>query len=230
MLREDEARVWMLAAAALVKIGSSAVQPLLDVLPDEAEPVQILMVEVLGQIGDVRAADVLIPILNSTVSGLRAAAAIALARFGAPVVKPLLAALTCFPQQDFPRSAAQVLRAIRQPAIRQLLILMAESDEPHRSQAAWMLGRIGAPAVPGLLRLLETAHAPVRYAAACALGLTGSHAAVPALVRQLEDIDRLPTGMRVCDAAVQALEVIATPEASAAASKWRKLHTGREPE
>lgn len=224
VLREDESQVWMLASAALFKIGKPVVEPLLKALPGEAASVQILLVEILGQIGDVRAADALIEALHSPSDGLRAAAAIALARLGAPGVKPLLSALSRFQQPDFQRHAADVVRVIGQPAIRELLLLMAEGSEPERSQAAWLLGRIGAPAVPGLLRMLEANHVPVRYAAAWALGKTGSHAAVPALVRHLNDEDKLPsTGMRVCDVAAWALEVIATPEAAAAARAWREL-------
>lgn len=116
-LRNENHSVWMLAAAALVKIGYPAVPALLNVLEvkRESESVQMLVVEVLGQIGHPDAIKPLIATLESESSPLRTAVAIALVRIGSGVTTPLLAVLSGTKSPSFRQGAIAILRQIGEP-------------------------------------------------------------------------------------------------------------------
>jgi HEAT repeat protein len=116
-LRSENHSVWMLAAAALVKISYPAVPALLNVLEvkRESESVQMLVVEVLGQIGHEAAIKPLIATLESESSPLRTAAAIALVRIRSGVTTPLLAVLSEAKSPSFRQDAIAILRQIGEP-------------------------------------------------------------------------------------------------------------------
>jgi len=113
-LRDEDGLIWRLAAGVLVKIGAPAVQPLLAALTTrrESEAVQILLVEILGQIGDTRAAETLIQTLDSESSPLRTAAAVALVRIGPAATPVLLAALAESRSDTFRQHAIPILKQI----------------------------------------------------------------------------------------------------------------------
>ena len=116
-LRSGNQAVWMLAAAALVKIGFLAVAPLLNVLEfkRENEAVQMLVVEILGQIGHKDAIKPLIATLESESSPLRTAAAVALVRIGSAVTAPLLRVLSETKSSTLRQYAIPILKQIGEP-------------------------------------------------------------------------------------------------------------------
>jgi len=116
-LRSPEPSVWTLAAGIAVKIGAPAVQPLLDALQAkrESEAVQILIVEILGQIGDIRAIDALIQTLESESSLLQTVAALALTRIGEVAVEPLLKAVSDTQSAVIRQYATSILEHIGTP-------------------------------------------------------------------------------------------------------------------
>ncbi len=116
-LRSENQSVWMLAAAALVKIGLPAVSPLLNVLEfkRENEAVQMLVAEILGQIGHEAAINHLIATLESESSPLQTAAAVALVRIRSGVTTPLLTALSETKSPSFRQYAIPILKKIGEP-------------------------------------------------------------------------------------------------------------------
>lgn len=86
-----------------------------------------------------------------------------------------------------------------------------------------MLGEIGGSAVERLINALYSNDSQVRYTVALALGQMKSKAAVPDLMKRLDDVSYVgASGKRVCDAAADALERIGTEEALNAAHKWTR--------
>jgi len=76
-----------------------------------------------------------------------------------------------------------------------------------------------------LLNALYADDTQVRYAAVLALGQMRSEAAVPDLIKRLNDeAYTSETGKRVCDAAATALERINTKAATSAIKGWRGRH------
>lgn len=221
-LRHESPQVWKLAAAALVKIGRPAVSRLLQALEREDETARVLIIEILAQIGDPSAIPAYMHALASPDRAVVTAAALALARSGHDAVNPLLIAAHNFQNRTIQRHAVEVLKALGEVSVAPLLELMRIGTDLERNQAAWILGRIGKPAVPGLLEALQHADARVRYAAAWSLGYTRSRAAVPALTLLLSDEAHTPAGMRVCDAAAKALEMIASTRALEQVRDWRR--------
>ncbi len=221
-LRHDSPQVWKLAAAALVKIGRPAVPLLLQALQRENENYAVLVIEILAQIGDPSAIPAYMHALASSDRAVVTAAALALARSGREAVNSLLVAAHNFQNKTVQRHAVEVLKALGETSVGPLLELVQIGTELERNQAAWILGQIGKPAVPGLLEALQHKDVRVRYAAAWALGYARARAAVPALTQLLSDENRTPTGMRVCDAAAKALEMIASTRALEQVRDWKR--------
>lgn len=107
-----------------------------------------------------------------------------------------------------------------------LLEALRDSDYLVSDAAAAALGRAGAPAVPGLLAALDDDNPDVRGRVVEALGKIGDPAAVPELIRLLQD-ERTPgrESQRICDVAAAVLEQIGTPEAVEALAAWRGIPT-----
>jgi len=92
--RKDYLVVRSKAAEALVKIGASAVNPLIATLKEENNYMQSTAAEVLGKIGDKRAVEPLIAAIKDKDSDLRREDVIALGKIGDKrAVEPLIAAL-----------------------------------------------------------------------------------------------------------------------------------------
>jgi hypothetical protein len=142
-------------AAVVARIGPPAVPPLIDLLPREAARTRIRWIDVLGDIGDPRAAPALARECRSHEDWrVRASAAAALGRTGGS------------------------------GALEALLGASRDSDPFVRARAAASLGKLGdARAVDALVDLLETSHASgdpaqsivARESGAALRSLTGQH-------------------------------------------------------
>jgi HEAT repeat protein len=179
------------AAEALVKIGASAVEPLIAALKDRDSDVRIAAVEALGKIGDTRAVEPLIAALKDRDSHVCIAAVKALGKIGdTRAVEPLIAALK--DRDRFVRYAAvEALGKIGDTrAVEPLIAALKDSDSILRKVAAEVLGKIGDPrAVEPLIAALNDSDSGVRKVAAEALGMIGDPRAVEPLIAALNDSD-----------------------------------------
>jgi HEAT repeat protein len=198
-----------------VRLGSPAVDPLVDALKRRGRRVRRAAAETLGKIADPRAAKPLVAALGDSDPGVRQAAAEALVKMLAPAAKPLAAALldrnatrrrlatevldrTGW-SPDRSRAGASYWIAKRQwskcvemgnSAVRPLLWALKYDEEQDRAEAALALGKIGNPrAVEPLIAVLEGEDRVVREFAAEALGQIGDPRAVKSLVAALRDDD-----------------------------------------
>lgn len=147
------------AALQLKKVGSQAVEPLIELLRHKNETVQKSAAGVLGKIGDPRAIQPLIDIAvsNHHPKELRAACDTALLAIGEPILAPLIDKL------------AQSAR---------------EQGWTTTGEAADLLGRLGDPRAAGPLEQAWQAHAADSYVVK-ALGMLEGDAGCSALVRIL---------------------------------------------
>ncbi len=219
---EDNRDTWAIASAALLMIGDKAVPGLMEAARSRNIQLQTLSIAVLGQIGDPRPVSLLVDAMESEEASLRTAAAVALIRIGTAAVVPLLEVMAAFDKPTSRRTAIEILKQIGEEAIDPLIHALYEASDLERNQAAWMLGEIGGSAVERLLNALYSHDQQVRYAAALALGQMKCEAAVPDLIKRLDDESYSDTtGKRVSDAAANALQRINTPEATAAINAWK---------
>jgi HEAT repeat protein len=223
LLGQEQGEVWPLASAALVMVGYAAIPVLLGALREENENQQLLIIGILGQIGDARAVESLTDALASENSAIYTAAAVALARIGEPSVQSLFNLLTQFDKPELRRRAHEILKQIGESAIPLLLHKLYTGSYLERTQAGWMLSEIGNPCLDALLQAMSHKDDYVRYTAATALGNIGSATAVPRLIEALADTAySRAAGNPVCHAAARSLEQIDTAEARIALAEWRK--------
>ena len=164
-----------LAAAALVGIGSRAVEPLIAVLQQPVWMARRNAVWALGALDDSRAVAPVTAALRDREPGVRENAAWALGAMDASeAVQGLLGALKDTDDR-VRKQAAWALGAIGdRAAVDGLLEALRDSNKDVREQAAWALGAIGdSRASHGLVVALKDAEADVRRQAAWALGAIG---------------------------------------------------------
>jgi len=172
---------------------------------------------ILGEVGDPRAVESLVPALKDSNWDVRRTAAWALGKIGdARAVEPLVAALQD-EDKNVRQSAAEALGKIGDPrAVEPLLSALKESDGGVRQAAAEALGQIGdARAVEPLIVALKDKDINVCHAAAAALGQIGDARAVLPLVKTLRTSARYRpiTGgvSSFCQSTARALEKIGSP-------------------
>jgi HEAT repeat protein len=164
-----------LAAAALVGIGSRAVEPLIGVLQQPLWIARRNAVWALGALDDSRAVAPVTAALRDREPGVRENAAWALGAMDASeAVQGLVGALKDVDDR-VRKQAAWALGAIGdREAVTGLLEALRDSSKEVREQAAWALGAIGdSRASSGLVAALKDSSADVRRQAAWALGAIG---------------------------------------------------------
>lgn len=82
LLKNNDKAVRSIAYDVLINFGASSVEPLIKVLNDDEVDIRILVVALLGDIGDSRALEPLIEILDENDADLQKAAALALGKIG----------------------------------------------------------------------------------------------------------------------------------------------------
>ena len=161
---------------ALEKIGTPAVEKLIDALKKRRAPV----VEVLGNIGDARAVEPLIAALKNG----SAPAAEALGKIGdIRAVEPLIAALKNG-SADVRKTAAGALGKLKDiRTVEPLIAALRNSESMVRQAAAQALGDLNdACVVEPLIAALKDPNQAARSAAAEALGRIGDLRAVEPLI------------------------------------------------
>jgi len=177
---------------------------IIDRLKDEAPEARRGAAEALGQLGDVRAVEPLIAILQcgDENDDVRRVAAEALGQIGDPrAVEPLIAVLK---DEGVRQDAARVLARIGQPAVPSLIATLQDGEV--RRSVVNVLEEIGTPAIEALIAELDDEDKLKRWAAAWALGKVGGHQAVQPLIAALQDEEWL-----VRQAATNALGELGVP-------------------
>jgi len=110
-----------------------------------------------------------------------------------------------------------------QHVLESALIALQDRSDLVSDAAIQTLAALGKPAVPELIMLLDNESVDVRGRAIEALGIIGDPVAVPELTRLLYDMDipRLEDSP-ICDIAARALKAIGTPDAQDALMHWRQ--------
>ncbi len=104
-----------------------------------------------------------------------------------------------------------------------LLQALRDGEYLVADTATSALKGLGICPIPGLLYAIRSPDLNVSAAAIDVAGAIGQQDAVPDLINALKDLRKTALSkQRICDAAVEALEKIATPEALEAAQAWRR--------
>jgi HEAT repeat protein len=170
---EDQTTPGDLAAAALVAIGTSSVQPLIGALQQPSWIARRNAAWALGALDDPRGVAPVAKSLQDPQPDVRVQAAWALGTMDASAaVKGLVAALADTDAR-VRTQAAWALGAIGDAAaVEQLIDALKDESKDVRTQAAWALGVIGdGRASQGLVAALKDAEPGVRRQAAWALGV-----------------------------------------------------------
>ena len=228
--RDPDDMVRLLAAEVLGSLQSQEAIPALILASGDAnEGVRAAALGALGMLGpsaEKATPQFLIAIKESNPS-IRAAAAIGLGRIGATgkaVVPGLIEALKD-PEWNVRQNAAISLGNLGLAAKESVPALAKSLSDPHgyvRSWAAYALYQIGPDqqAIPALLQAVQNKDRFVRLNAAKALSKipSGMHQAVQSLSHTLEH----DNNAEIRQGAIQALQEIATPEARAVLTQYRK--------
>jgi HEAT repeat protein len=163
------------AAAALVAIGTSALQPLVDAARSPQWVARRNAVWALGALDDERGVRPALAALKDSEPPVRATAAWALGALEAFDAVPALIEALKDSDASVRSQVAWALGAIGdRRAVDGLVAALKDSAEGVRSQAAWALGALGdSRANAGLAAALKDASPKVRRQAAWALGAIG---------------------------------------------------------
>ncbi|MBN1672269.1 MAG: HEAT repeat domain-containing protein [Kiritimatiellae bacterium] len=195
MLRSDEPDVKGTAINVLPKLGEAAVPELLALLAGAGgdDDLRGWIVLVLGEVGDKRAVQPLLPLLASRDPYVRLNTFEALGKIGDPSAVPALEHELAHPDARIRRRAAEALARIQGGnALAGLARAMTDRDETVRALAARGLGGQPSDAARTALRKALADETPrVRSLAAAALAAVGTDADLPALKRALDDGDEI---------------------------------------
>ncbi len=183
---------WLIGGA-LVKMGSQAVAPMIELLEDADEATAVDCIYLLGEIQDRRAVPTLIRYLDDPRDKVRMYAVTALLQVGGPrAVEAVLSRLTREGKGLEGFIIESLLRYGRK-SVEPVLQSLTSEDPRVRREAAYLLGGLGDPrAVDPLLGALGDPDPRVRQNAAYALGELGRELAEPqalilSLTRALSD-------------------------------------------
>lgn len=178
------------ATWALVRIGSAAVPPLIEVLADGNPAMRHNAAHALGKIGDAGAVDALVQALSDDDPTVRLKAAFALGQIGdTRAVEPLLRLLDDS-SKEVRWTVAEVVGQFGESAVMLVSGVLQHHDVEARELAASILGEIGDPrAVEPLVQALIDSEWQVRFAVVNALGDIGDNRAAGSLAPLLEDAD-----------------------------------------
>lgn len=174
---------------ALARIGSPAVDSLVELLSDRNPTAREIAIKTLIEIGDPSAVEAIIERLNDTRKSIQGLAATALEAIGEPAIEPLIQTLHD-PDDDKRAGAAAVLRKIGGARVVDLMREhMFDPDTRVREACVWVIGdakdeRAIEPLIGCLVDYMEV----VRYAASVALVKMGEPT-IPALLDALQSDD-----------------------------------------
>lgn len=184
----DSGEIRESAVQALGKIGSPALQALIEACKSPDSQVRYGSVQALGLLDHPDAVRPLVQCLTDPHDSVRRAAAEALAGMTLPAA---LQALSQAATGNHSASQAAAIQALGTTAgekgIPILINLLGAEYHQPRMAAATALERIGASAVPALVYSLQHSDENTRRAAVTLLGNMHSEAALPALMEALRD-------------------------------------------
>ena len=189
-LRGDEySGVRWKAAEALAKIGTPAVDALIEALEDPDDDVRWKAAIALGEIGDPRAIAPLIRTLSDQDRFVQSRAAQALAMIGAPAVDPLVRVLD-EGQTDIRWGVVLALDKIGDPrAVRGLVMASGDPGDEVNAEIVTAIDDMGDGGLLELERLLKSKERDVRHKTVRVLGELGREEAIAPLLQMLENPD-----------------------------------------
>jgi HEAT repeat protein len=212
MLNDADPDVHQAAFWTLAKIGRPTVEPLVLALQQEPCPYPLLILELLGEIGDAQATGPLLAMLGATHEQHRTAAVAALVKIGKPAIPALTAALTnpdittrthaaaaleqigWHPDHSATAAAYWIVKQrwnrcieIGEPALEPLMLALHHPEKQVRKATVRTLIKIGRISVVPLIAALKDDIAEVRESAAIALGQLRDRRAVAPLSTLLHD-------------------------------------------
>ena len=183
---------WLIGGA-LVKMGSQAVEPLVELLDDAVESTAVDCIYLLGEIQDRRAIPVLSRYLDDPRDKVRMYAVAGLLQIGgAPAVEAVLSRLTR-EGKSVENFIVEALIRYGHKSVEPVILSMTSLDPRVRREAAYLLGQLeDLRAMDPLIWALEDQDPRVRQNAAFGLGQLAEHTregghAVSALVERLSD-------------------------------------------
>lgn len=175
---------------ALSSIGAPAVEPLLREAGNSSPLIRQGVVKALGNLREVQATDLIIRALRDDDRHVREEAARALGNIGDPVAIDPLIDLLSDPYGQVRNEAVKTIVSLGTPAIDPLIQALV-SDQPEvPERASFALVQIGQASVGPLIEGLEATNPAIRKGSASILGHIRDQAAIPALIRALNDPDR----------------------------------------
>ncbi|MFA6056254.1 MAG: HEAT repeat domain-containing protein [Thermodesulfovibrionales bacterium] len=191
-LNDDDAQVQRSAREALKRMGRPAVEPLTAFLRDDNPYLCMVVIKLLGEIGDNLAVGHLIGVLKHFRSWqLRSEAADALGKIKDPrIVGPLIEALNDR-NSRVREAAAKSLKEVGEPAVEPLLASLKDENQDVSFKAIVLLGEIGdSRAVEPLVGVLKHFELwAMRFEAARSLGMIKDPRAIGPLTEALYDKD-----------------------------------------
>ena len=188
----DDAEVQKITKEALKAIGRPAVEPLTAFLRDDNPYICMVVIKLLGEIGDSLAVGHLIGVMKHFVSWqLRYEAAQALGKIKDPrIVGPLLEALNDR-NTRVREAAAKSLKEVGEPAVELLIASLRDENQDVCFKAIVILGEIGdSRAVEPLVGVLKNFELwALRFEAARSLGMIKDPRAIGPLTEALYDKD-----------------------------------------
>ena len=177
------------AIEALTKIGSSAVDALIEALKDKNEDIRICATVTLGNIGDKRAVGPLIKTLDDEKRGIAREAAEALGKIGSKcATETLIKILRDETRSDIHDAVAIALGKIGDKRAIRPLVHAAKTDKAVRGYAVRALGWFNNKCLIKLfIEALQDDDWLARSAAAESLGKLGDRRVVELLIERLEE-------------------------------------------
>jgi len=189
-LKSDDRSLRDVATEAFTTIGESGVEHLITTLELGNKDVKKASVTALGDIGDRRAADILIPLLEDNDAEVKEAAVVALGKIGDErAVKPLIRSLNFDENPGVRGKSARALAKIGDfLAVDHLIAALGDKDKEVRKDAVTALGIIGhEKALNQLITALKDSDEDLRKICAWSLGKFKDKRAIKPLTELLKD-------------------------------------------
>jgi len=187
-LRSDEVELFEVALTLAREMpGARATKAMATELGKLPDWKQVLLIQALGDRGDVGALPAIAEAAGDDATGVRVAALVALGQLGDASVVPLLFAAAASPEEEVAGAAQATLASLPGDGVDEAILgALSEGDAETRSVAIAAAGqRRIAEANPALLEAADDADGSVRAAAIKALGETGGADETAALAELL---------------------------------------------
>jgi HEAT repeat protein len=173
---------------SIVKMGSTAIEPLIAAINDNNETVRKSALGVLCMIGN-SSIEPLIKTLSDNNESVRKSVEEVLVKIGIPAIEQLILALSDN-NESIRKSVEEVLVKIGAPAIEQLILALNDKNESIKISVVEILGEIDSPQVlKPLIDALKVENDDVRLEIVKFLGNIGGTNVIEPLIEALHDKD-----------------------------------------